>query len=516
MSVNNRAGQRHEDETAWQRFKTRIVSTWRVTKSDFQTVKFVSGSYANVVIAVAMALGTFLGSRLSEPWNSIVIWVGFVGAGLAVVLKTGLAWKLMRSGKVLRVTDEEYLRGNPQDARVSASWASEKQQSWPSKASGGEWKTYFWDDPAVNEILRSFRLSRRNASADPETAGDTLMATVRANDYKLPAALDLVSPNVLWAGRSKDDEPTAWKRFWHRPVRFNGHQLRLATEPTVTQLQQRELQIQRVRYFDGECSNEAWKYRLKKGTVDEDLVKKYVFNAQGNIKGLHESELANIIGVTVLAITSDGHAVFVKQANTNSVAPGHFAATGSGSIDRQSLREYRLRTSNVDSIRFYRLRRRLRLLTFDQLRDEPVDFIGLMFEAMYGRITAETGLGKSKSSGIEAFSVDRIVDLESFRCTGYFRWMSRSAKPEFAGLVRLKLTKAEIRGEFGKAVTVDSQHLAFVDLKQHKGENAVLTELATLAGSPDVMNPSSEYTLRNALDYIATDRSWLDTEESSN
>lgn len=501
-AINDAHDQREPD-----RF-IRLLVTWsRRIRSDLHTLKFVSGSYANVVIAVAIAIGTILGSSLHEPFNTALVIIGLSGAILAAILKGGLVWKLASSGVLRRSSNLDYLQGKLPNHDLMAAWGSTQQASWLSRTSTIEWQTYFWEDLEVNKILSRYIVNSHEA-AYPESNLPRLRATIRANQYKLPAALDIIAPHILWISGFSKEANSRLKRFLGRPARFNGHLMRLATEPTVSQLEQGDIQIQHARYFDGECSNEAWKYELQKRGINQELIKDYVFNDNGNIKALHESELANIIGVTILAVTSDGYAVFVRQAKINAVAPDHFATTGSGSITRDNLHDFLAQQSDYRQIPFYRLRRKFRLLSVDQLYREPISFIDLMFASMYQRMVEESGIDRDPVRAKERLTLDNVVDSASFRCTGYFRWMARAAKPEFSGLVRLRISKASIEAGFRMSTLVDSSALEFVDIISHKSIDEVISQLGRDSDGRSSMNPSSEYTLKNALEYISHNPAW--------
>lgn len=490
----------------------------RRLRSDSATLRFVSGSYANVIIAVAIAVGTILGSRLSEPYNTILVVTGLGGAILAVVLKGGLLWNRFRSGVLNPSSEEDFLAGAPFASEITTAWTSQQGQTWKSD-SASAWATYFWHDLAVNDYLQGYRLEDSSGlqSADPTENHPKLLGTMRANRYSLPALLDIIAPHIMWRSGLDRSKSSFFKRLLKRPARFNGHLLRLASEPTVEQLQQGHLQLQHVRYFDGECSNEAWKFILRQKTragiqSEKSLMQSYVFNQNGMLKALHEAEAANIIGATILAVTADGYATFVRQSEANAVAGGLLAVTGSGSIMRSDLQSYLAERSDAKSrIRFFRLRRKLRLIAIEDLDDAPVNFFELLWRAMYSRMCAESAIDAPDSNSRRKKEAHEVVQLSSFRCTGYFRWLARSAKPEFSGLIRLKISKNELEMKFRKSVTIDSQShtLYFVDLKNLSPHELAKGINSTMIDRPGAMNPSSEYTLDQAMKYLAQHPEWL-------
>ena len=485
----------------WQLARRRI-------SSDIETLRFVGGSYANVIIVIAVAIGTALGSHLMEPFNSILVWTGLAGAILAVPLKGGVVLMRMRSGSLGERSTERAQLGNPFQHELTAAWPSSQPVIEKSQLSNSAWSTYFWHDDEVNEELRKYRLpigSRESQHA--------VMATLRANDYSLPPLLDLIAPRIMWRSGLKRDENGWWSRFKNRPVKFNGKLVRLATEPTASQLRQGSLQLQKVRYFDGECSNEAWRFMLntKNAGIEpsQDFMTGFVFNNHQRIKALHESEAANIIGVTILAVTSDGYAVLIQQPKNQAVAAEHYSATGSGSVNHENLSGYIAARTDTRRIRLFRLRSKLRLISVDDLDDTDIDFLELVWESMYARMSAESAIDNI-APGIQE-SRAATVDEYSFRCTGYFRWMSRAAKPEFSGLVKLKLTKQEVLRRFQQTATVDSdgdepRFIAVNDLVQvfkAEGASRMLAQLRTQ------MSPSSEHTVVRAVEYMSCHPEWL-------
>lgn len=236
-----------------------------------------------------------------------------------------------------------------------------------------------WFDPNVNRLLHDGSL-RCRISAD-------------RHHYWLPVQLAGFAPNT---------DPAD-------PTYFNGELARLTIEPTAPRLMKSAtFPFQLVRYFDGKASNEAW-HRHQRGELDVteqqlEVVQRTVADSAGHPLPLEQSGTAHIVGVSVLAITSDHHAVFVRQASGNAVAPDAFAVSGSGSLD-----------------------------WVDVLARPEATLHDLLRAGMLRELQEECGVRPEE------------VRLETFRLTGYFRWLARAAKPEFTGFVRLNVPLAELQ-----------------------------------------------------------------------
>ncbi len=139
----------------------------------------------------------------------------------------------------------------------------------------------------------------------------------------------------------------------------------------------------------------------------------YAVDAAGEILGLSDARMANIVGISLLAITADGQVLFVLQSGRNSVLPNGFAASSSGSLDWADARRVQHRAVKLD---------------------QPVDLRDVLFEGMMRELLEESQVRRHE-----------IVEGSQY-VTGYFRWLSRGAKPEFTGIVRLTVTLPELEG----------------------------------------------------------------------
>lgn len=267
--------------------------------------------------------------------------------------------------------------------------------------------------------------------------------------YLLPDKLRDIAPRALRATNSKSSGAGRNRR----PIWFNGKLARLMTEPTVDSLSAATLSMQSVSFFDGQASNELWSWtendndakqanvfgaawnimssafqnfrrRRERFKADPQTVQdgtegtlsvahQYAVDATGEILGLSDARMANIVGISLMAITADGQVLFVLQTGRNSVLPNGFAASSSGSLDWADAK----RTQH-GAIKLGR----------------PVHLRDVLFEGMLRELLEESQVRR-----------DEIVEGSEY-VTGYFRWLSRGAKPEFTGLVRLTRTLAELEG----------------------------------------------------------------------
>jgi hypothetical protein len=188
-------------------------------------------------------------------------------------------------------------------------------------------------------------------------------------------------------------------------VLFAGTCVRLGTDVTRALLEQpeqdRSVEVQRVAYFDLLCSNYLASYAVR--SRNERGVRLHgidlVLNQHNQVRPLTNSELANVIGVSTIAITRDRQLVTGIQTTANMSSGGLRAPAGSGSVDEGDL-------SGSTTLR------------------------ELVVKAMERELSEEVNLhGVGVSSQI----------------TGYFRWLEKGAKPEFVGITALDTTAREVR-----------------------------------------------------------------------
>jgi hypothetical protein len=157
-----------------------------------------------------------------------------------------------------------------------------------------------------------------------------------------------------------------------------------------------------AQFFDAQCSNEmcAFKITHRNGEPGFDSRRELLRNANGELRTLAESELADCIGISTVAFTADKALVLTTQTESNVASGGLLAPSGSGSLDLRDLgpRE-------------------------DILQD-------IVRRGMERELCEETGLRRNEIAGTMV--------------TGFARWMDRGAKPEFFGITELSITAQDI------------------------------------------------------------------------
>jgi 8-oxo-dGTP pyrophosphatase MutT (NUDIX family) len=121
---------------------------------------------------------------------------------------------------------------------------------------------------------------------------------------------------------------------------------------------------------------------------------------------LAESDLADCVGISTVAFTSDKELVLTSQTDRNIASGDLLAPSGSGSLDRHDLGAH----NDI-------LQRVVR-------------------HAMERELREETGI--------------RPDDIRSTEIIGFARWLDRGAKPEFFGITKLYITaKPQSTGHSG-------------------------------------------------------------------
>lgn len=152
----------------------------------------------------------------------------------------------------------------------------------------------------------------------PDTAPQTPIQ-ILVDTYRLPSDLSDLAPYVLTKTTT-----SRWP--------FNGNALGLVSD-LDPRAPDRTVRFQPASYFDFLCSNELMKWRVTHdGTVDTPAYR-HMVDEHGNLVRLAESQLANIVGVSTIAITSDRQLLTVLQTHGNSASGGLFAPSGSGSLE---------------------------------------------------------------------------------------------------------------------------------------------------------------------------------------
>jgi hypothetical protein len=337
-------------------------------------------------------------------------WVGPVFIGLAVVslgallVDVGRIAAKWRSVQFLPRERPFQLRETRPQPRDAVQWVPEEPHLVATGNQPGPRAAEIWFDAAVDRALQAQSPAARMAGATIRPAE----ARLSRHRYEMPYALAAGAAMALRVDRNTTER----RRL---PIRFNGRLLRLATEPTVAQLVNGDLGLEPVTYFDGESTNEIWRLATTEDPGTSP-VQDHVLDRSGRIRALENSRAANIIGISIVAVTADEQVVFVQQTHGNSIAPGALAASGSGSLEQ----------ADLDG-------RRAGWLPWRRQHSQPRKALtDLVLHGMLRELREES-----------LVRPDEIL-TETAVVTGYFRWIDRAMKPEFTGLVRLTCTAAEL------------------------------------------------------------------------
>lgn len=382
-------------------------------RSRIDFLRFVYGS------EWAYAIG-FLGALLGFISTGLPTWMVIAAGTLTIVITLGL---------LIRDTRQLYERWSrielyPNPAEFNSyrfkgvQWETAQTDSGfvglgAAVIEGGE--EQIWRSRDVDEALWNY------AAQAP--------FVLEQSRYRLPERLREIAPQALlrMAQYKKDGTKRERPAIW-----FNGNLCRLSTEPTPRLLQgsseraasdqgyegrrTRPLNLQRVSYFDGQASNELWHWSLN-GPIDAGgrarqgrrIPLEYAVDLDRRVLQLDYADMANIVGITLVAITSDDRVVMVKQSERNSVLPGGYTVSASGSLDWADVRRVAKRADGTPRL------------------------LDALMEGMLRELEEESQVRP-----------DEVIP-GSRRITGYFRWLSRGAKPEFTGLVRLAVSSATLQ-----------------------------------------------------------------------
>ncbi|MEU7679034.1 hypothetical protein AB0C42_29935 [Micromonospora taraxaci] len=226
-------------------------------------------------------------------------------------------------------------------------------------------------------------LSRENA----ELRKRPIRAVVQRGDYKLPRDLKTWSLDYL-THRAKTGKI------------YNDGALCLTSDL----LSEDVVKLRAGRYFDFMCSNllaplDIWEVGRKSPALrGRDLI----LDPDGRLISFKRSRLANLIGVSTLAFTTDGQLLVVAQTDENIGSPGLLAPSGSGALEPEDVPA------------------------------DPADWT-IQKIAMNG---AERELRE------ECHLTER--DIKDSSLIGHGRWISRGAMPEFCAVTLLNLTGDQV------------------------------------------------------------------------
>jgi len=180
---------------------------------------------------------------------------------------------------------------------------------------------------------------------------------------------------------------------------WNSPALGLASDlPTLGDTS--EVLVRVCDYFDHIGSDLLATYDIRAGSSNSTFNgRDLVVTGNGTLRPLRGSWLANLVGVSTLAFTSDGKLVLVWQSSKNYNSPGLFAPSGSGALSPSDL-------------------------------VNAGDLQNLVMQGANRELCEETGIRPSEISASKAL--------------GFARWLSKGGMPEFYGYTLLKLSSDEL------------------------------------------------------------------------
>jgi 8-oxo-dGTP pyrophosphatase MutT (NUDIX family) len=226
---------------------------------------------------------------------------------------------------------------------------------------------------------------------DQTVAGHDLAAELNEEPYRLPRTLKASAPYVLPVCN-------------HGRLVFNGKVVGMRGDPLPSGSRRvPPITLHIARFFDSQCSNEMCALRIThRGTDEEfDPRRNLLASANGHLRTLAESSLADVIGISTLAMTSDGALVLVRQSSRNVASPLLLAPSGSGSLDPRDLSQ-----------------------------DKTGTLQNIVRHGMERELCEETGI--------------RPDEIRNTAVVGFARWLERGAKPEFFGVTELSVTVEDL------------------------------------------------------------------------
>ena len=226
---------------------------------------------------------------------------------------------------------------------------------------------------------------------DRTIVGHDLAAEVDEEPYRLPRVLKASAPYVLPVCN-------------HGRLVFNGKVVGMRGDPLPHASRQAPpIMLHIARFFDSQCSNEMCALRITHRDTGEefDPRRNLLTSANGHLRTLAESSLADVIGISTLAMTSDDVLILVRQSSLNVASPLLLAPSGSGSLD-----------------------------TRDLTQDGTATLQNIVRNGMERELCEETGI--------------RLEEIRNTAVVGFARWLERGARPEFFGVTELSISAEDL------------------------------------------------------------------------
>jgi hypothetical protein len=242
-----------------------------------------------------------------------------------------------------------------------------------------------------------------------------------ATTYRLPAEL-------------RDIAPLALRTMRAGRVIFDGPMLGLRDDllPSASG-ELRPLRLVRTSFFKQVCSAELCQYRIidRVTGAETDVRLQELIDPSGRLVTLAASRLANNMGISTLAFTSDDQLLVVHQSAHNVASARLLAPSGSGTLEPRDMSAAGAGASLQD----------------------------VLVVGMERELCEEAGIGPD--------------DILQTRVVGFGRWLERGAKPEFFAVTRLKVSAqdaviAKISGE--EKLYTERVSAIYVDMNQLRQE----------------------------------------------
>jgi hypothetical protein len=209
-----------------------------------------------------------------------------------------------------------------------------------------------------------------------------------------------------------------------------------------------------ARFFDAQCSNEMCNLQIthRSGGGEFDPRIELLTNANGQLRTIAESSLADGIGISTVAFTADHALVLTRQSSRNIASPRLLAPSGSGSLDPRDLGPA---STGQDPSRH------------EILQD-------IVRRGMERELREETGIHQD--------------EIRYTKVIGFARWLERGARPEFFGVSELSATALDLKEHrhltSDEHLYTDGTFTLELDLSQLGRELADGTDLLSTSSLP--------------------------------
>ena len=279
-----------------------------------------------------------------------------------------------------------------------------------------------FSDSYISNTYAGFRITNYSPKEFSGSVGDGGMGTVITSD-ELDAQLLTRKMYVRWIDRKfKVDTslrgyiPAILRQINENRRVFNGRCVRMNTDlRPQSGGESIEITMSPTSYFDFICSNELFRYKVsdrRSAPELKTLGELGLVDYDNKFFDLSGSRLANVVGVSIVALTKDGYLILTRQTSYNSVNADLLLSTGSGSLDLRDVEVCRSKNS------------------IERGQDLKMDLDDLISAGMLREMEEESGISKANCTDTQ------IV--------GYSRWLDRGGKPEFYGFTVLNLDYEEV------------------------------------------------------------------------